>query len=91
MAHTLDMSRIKSVGTVHDAILFEVRNDYLEEAVPIVVDIMTDIEHIERVFKTQITVPIDVEVKAGPWGSGEVVYDDINGVNFDKLRELSKS
>ena len=91
MAHTLDMSRIKIVGTVHDAILFEVRNDYLEGAVPIVVDIMTDMEHIERVFKTQITVPIDVEVKAGPWGSGEVVYDDINGVNFDKLRELSRS
>ena len=91
IAHTLDMERVKIIGTVHDAILFEVRNDYLEEAVPVIVDIMTDMEHIEKVFKTQITVPIDVEVKAGPWGSGEVVYDDINGVNFKRLKELSKS
>lgn len=74
LSDMLDFARARIVGTVHDSILFEVRNEYLEEATPIIRQVMEDIAYIERVFKTEITVPIEVEIKTGQhWGAGKVV------------------
>lgn len=65
--------KIRPLGTIHDAILFAVKEDCLEEMVNVIRDTMTDMATVERVFKTKITVPVEVEIKAGPWGKGQVI------------------
>jgi len=65
-----DRSQLQVVGTVHDAILFMVRDDLKDEILPEVHRIMTDTETVEEVFNTQITVPIESDMEVGPWGQG---------------------
>lgn len=70
----LDPRLARVVGTVHDAILFEIHRGYLEEALPTIKEVMEDMREVERRFGAEITVPITVEIKAGQyWGKGEVV------------------
>jgi len=64
---------VRVVGTVHDAVLFMVRNDCLDRVIPKVHHIMTCMDEVERVFKLNVTVPIEVEIKVGPWGRGQEV------------------
>lgn len=81
----------RAVGTIHDAILMYVRPWALDKVVAKVVDIMKDHKHIEKLFKTvPITVPIEVEVKVGPWGKGEVIYDDEHGLITDTIEKYQK-
>jgi DNA polymerase-1 len=69
----LPRTRARIVGTVHDALLFEMREDYVEEGVAIVRRVMEDVSEIEK-FGAQVTVPIEVEIKVGQhWGEGKVV------------------
>ena len=74
----LDRSKFDSVGTVHDATLFEVDNDYLMEFVPKVKAILEKPKALEEVFKFQSPVPMVVDVTVGrSWGNGiELDFDD---------------
>lgn len=62
----IDHERCKVLGSVHDAILFEVRDDYVEEVVPIIKNIM---EHPSIIEGIDMPVPMvaDVEVHQA-WG-----------------------
>lgn len=62
----IDHERCKVLGSVHDAILFEIRDDYVEEVVPIVKEMM---EHPSIIDGIDIPIPIiaDVEVHQA-WG-----------------------
>jgi DNA polymerase-1 len=68
-----DIARI--VGQCHDAIFFEIREDKVNEIVPIIYHIMTH-PRLEE-FDLYMDVPIDVEIKIGTcWGDANaVVYD----------------
>ena len=62
----IDHERCKVLGSVHDAILFEIRDDYVEEVVPIVKDMM---EHPSIVEGIDIPIPMiaDAEIHQA-WG-----------------------
>ena len=62
----IDHERCKVLGSVHDAILFEIRDDYVEEVVPIVKEMM---EHPSIIDGIDIPIPViaDVEVHQA-WG-----------------------
>ncbi len=62
----IDHERCLVLGSVHDAILFEIRDDYVEEVVPIVKETM---EHPSIIDGIDIPIPIiaDVEVHQA-WG-----------------------
>lgn len=71
----LPMNRSRIVGTVHDAILFEVREDYVEELLPVVQDVMQNraLKWMSKQFGVEWSVPIEVEIKVGQhWGAGTV-------------------
>jgi len=64
------LSRV--VGTVHDAILFEIHDSYRDEALPLIKARMEDMDHVRRTFGADISVPIEVEIKVGQyWGAGK--------------------
>lgn len=71
----------RCVGLVHDAINFEVRNDGMRRALPIIKDTMEDMATIEKVFGVYVDIPIVADLKAGQhWGdsvelSEERIYD----------------
>lgn len=69
----LPQDAVRVLGLVHDAILMVVREDRQEEMLPLIHEIMVDRKTIERVFRTKIPVPLEVEVSVGPWGAGKVV------------------
>ena len=60
---------VRLVGTVHDSILMEVRNDFLEGVVHKVHEIMKNPKLFETLGITP-TVPVLAEVSVGAWGSG---------------------
>lgn len=60
---------LKIVGTVHDAILMEVRDDYVERAYTRTLEIMSGPELFKE-FDIELNVPIEAEAKIGPWGAG---------------------
>jgi uracil-DNA glycosylase family 4 len=55
------------VGTVHDEIFFECREEYLSDLCPIIKHTMEQdcIEAVQRKFGTMVTVPIEAEVSYG--------------------------
>lgn len=88
MHKELSWEKVRPVALIHDAILTLVRIDSLVEMLPKMVHIMTDMKTIERVFHTRITVPIEIEMKAGAWGKGVVVYDEEKGLNMEVIKGL---
>lgn len=67
-----DVDRVKGVnvvGTVHDAILMEVRKDHLEDSIKEVVEIMENPPILET-YDIEFRCPIVADVSIGPWGSG---------------------
>lgn len=70
---TIPRDRCRIVGTVHDAILFEVRNEYIEEVTEQIKAIMEKPQIITEKFGIRLPVPLvsDIEVKPGGWGSVE--------------------
>lgn len=70
------------LGLVHDAINFEIRDDDLHRALPIIKDTMEDPGPLRRKFGTILTIPIIADLKIGRhWGDSkeveneEVIYD----------------
>lgn len=70
---TIPRDWCRIVGTVHDAILFEVRNEYIEEVTEQIKAIMKKPQIITEKFGIRLPVPLvsDIEVKPGGWGSVE--------------------
>lgn len=65
-----DEARI--VGTVHDSILFEVRDDKVEEWAPVIKEVMEDMEYVQKMFGTEVGVPIVADIEVGQhWGEGK--------------------
>lgn len=60
---------VRICGTVHDAILLRVRNDYVEKVTRRLLKIMEWPELLD-VFDITLRVPIEAEAKVGPWGEG---------------------
>jgi len=58
------------VGTVHDSILMEVKDEYLDEVVPRVLEAMSHPDLLDD-FKINMKVPIIAEAEVGPWGGGK--------------------
>jgi len=69
------------LGLVHDAINYEIRNDYLAPALPIIKDVMEDMGLVYKKFGTVVDIPIVADVAVGShWGeklelTPEQVYD----------------
>lgn len=64
-----DEARI--VGTVHDSILVEVREDLVDKWVPIIKHTMENLPLLEW-FGAELSVPIVADVTVGThWGEGE--------------------
>ena len=62
---------VRPNGTIHDAIMLEVRNDMLDRVCK---DLKEYMEH-PSIFKrhqVHFGIPIESEVEVGPWGKGEV-------------------
>lgn len=57
------------IGLVHDAINFEIHDDYLAQALPIIKDTMEDMSIVEKKFGVHVDVPIISDLKVGQyWG-----------------------
>lgn len=66
-----DICRI--VGTIHDSILMEVREDKIMEVATQVKAIMEHSKLIDE-FQVELSVPIIAEVEVGPWSKGEEIH-----------------
>jgi DNA polymerase-1 len=62
-------SVVKICGTVHDSVLFRVRDDMLEEVYHRMLEIMQWPELMDE-FDIEMTVPIEADGEVGPWGKG---------------------
>jgi len=69
------------LGLVHDAINYEIRNDWLARCLPIIKDVMEDMGLVYKKFGTVVDIPIVADVSVGNhWGDKielkpEQVYD----------------
>jgi DNA polymerase-1 len=61
---------VKICGTVHDSVLFRVRNDMVEEVYYRVLEIMRWPELMDE-FDIEMSVPIEADGEIGPWGKGK--------------------
>jgi DNA polymerase-1 len=59
---------VKLVGTVHDAILAEVPDEYLEDAIPEIRRIMMNPKGMKD-FGVKLPIPLEVDVGVGAWGA----------------------
>jgi uracil-DNA glycosylase family 4 len=70
------------IGTVHDSLLFEVKNKHVGKALPVIKDTMETLP-LERKFGMMMTVPIVVDLKVGRhWGDArELEADEVYNWN----------
>jgi uracil-DNA glycosylase family 4 len=74
LSSLLRSGEARIVGTVHDAILFEVREDCVAKVAKVVKATMEDMRPVRKLFGARVTVPIEVEIKVGQWwGAGKVL------------------
>lgn len=59
----------RMVGTVHDACLFEVRDDWVERVHDRGLKIMSGPDLL-KTFEVELSVPLEAEAKIGPWAAG---------------------
>lgn len=70
---TFPRNKVRLVGEHHDAALTIVKDEYLDECVPQMLDIAEKPKLLET-FKINLSVPMEGEAELGPWGKG-VKYD----------------
>lgn len=63
------LNKVKICGTVHDAVLFRVKNEYVEEVYQRMLVIMQRPELMDT-LDIDISVPIEADGEIGPWGAG---------------------
>lgn len=71
---------VKICGTVHDAVLFRVRNDMVEEVYERMLEIMKWPDLMDD-FEIVMSVPIEADGDVGPWGKG---------ITLDRYRDVAK-
>lgn len=72
----LDRNVARVVGSVHDALLFEVKDGHALEVGKQVQETMEDMAYLRKLYGADITVPIKVDVEIGThWSQGEVFLD----------------
>lgn len=65
------------IGLVHDALNYEIRDDHLAWALPIIKDTMQDMDHVYRKFGTVVDIPIIADVAVGQhWGDKLELTED---------------
>ena len=85
--YVLDKEKFFVIGTVHDATLFEVRNDYLMEFCPRAKHILEHPKALEDVFHFDTDVPIVADVAVGKsWGAGIELHMEEGGDWQDQLK-----
>jgi uracil-DNA glycosylase family 4 len=62
-------NKVKLCGTVHDSIIMIVREKYVEEVHNRILEVMRGPE-LMKAFGIKFKVPLEGEVKIGPWGKG---------------------
>lgn len=67
---------VRPCGTIHDAIMLEVRNDYVDEVCKDLKCFMEKPSIFQR-HQVRFSIPIESEVEIGPWGKG-IVWEDKN-------------
>lgn len=66
---TLPQDQARIIGSVHDAILCEVRTDVLDEWAPVIKATMENPRGLKSMFGVELTVPIVAELETGThWG-----------------------
>lgn len=67
------------LGLVHDAINFEIRDDYVARALPIIKDVMEDMSLVRHKFGVHLDVPIISDLQVGQhWGdTRELTVDQV--------------
>src|SRR5690606_38474022 len=63
---------VRIIATVHDAVLMEVRESKVEEILPQIKQLMEDREAVFDTFGWDIPIPLEVEIKVGPWERAHV-------------------
>jgi uracil-DNA glycosylase family 4 len=71
------------LGTVHDAINFEIKNEHLAQALPIIKHTMENLP-MRRTFGVTIDVPIVSDLKVGSHWGGAKELEDHHVYNFNK-------
>lgn len=85
--YVLDKDKFHVIGTVHDATLFEVRNDYLMEFCPRAKHILEHPKALEDVFHFDTDVPIVADVAVGKsWGAGIELHMEEGGDWQEQLK-----
>lgn len=85
--YVLNKDKFFVIGTVHDATLFEVRNDYLMEFCPRAKHILEHPKALEDVFHFDTDVPIVADVAVGrSWGAGIELHMEEGGDWQDQLK-----
>ena len=88
IAEEFERQRIrgKVIGVVHDAVNFEINNDDLEVALPIIKRTMETLP-LKRMFGVNLDVPIISDLQIGShWGTAKEMTDD-QVYNFSQYRE----
>lgn len=68
----LPYKQAKIVGTVHDSILFEIKEKYVDKWAPVIKATMEDIDRVKRTFGCDITVPVVADIEVGThWAEGK--------------------
>lgn len=62
------------VGTVHDSILVMIKEEKLMEVAVKIKQILEKPKALLDIFKVELSVPIEVEIKVGPWSLGEELH-----------------
>ena len=71
----LDPSVVKIIGSVHDSILFEIRDEAVDDILPDIIHTMETLP-LEEEFGCLLTVPIKADAKVGRfWSEGAVDYE----------------
>ena len=62
------------IGLVHDAVNYEIRDDHLAKALPIIKDTMEDMSLIKKKFGVHVDIPILADLKVGRyWGDAREI------------------
>lgn len=65
------------ISTVHDALLFEVRDDHVARALPVIKHTMENLKSLKRKFGVRLDIPIISDIKVGrSWGEAKELTEE---------------